>query len=87
MKARWLAASLSCPSQHNGRPHAGAEISCENVTHEKRIESHKHSFKRMAGSREWLAGIVPMFEQLFRFLNFGEILSGIEIDKDWCEHL
>jgi hypothetical protein len=33
-------------------------------------------------SREWLAGIVLMFEQLFRFLNFGEILSRIEIDKD-----
>ena len=28
-----------------------------------------------------------MFEQLFRFLDFGEILSRIEIDKDWCEHL
>ncbi len=38
-------------------------------------------------SREWLAGIVLMFEQLFRFLNFGEILSRIEIDEDWCEHL
>src|ERR1700730_5019052 len=38
-------------------------------------------------SREWLAGIVLMFEQLFRFLNFGEILSRIEIDEDWCEYL
>jgi len=34
---------------HNGRRHAGAKISCENVTYEKRIESHKHGFKRMAG--------------------------------------
>ena len=38
-------------------------------------------------SRERLDGIALMFEQLFRFLNFGKILSRVEIGEDRCEHL
>jgi hypothetical protein len=66
---------------HNGRRHAGAKISCEMSPMRKGLN------RTNTVSREWLAGIGLMFEQLFRFLNFGEILSRIEIDKDWCEHL
>src|SRR6266446_5259142 len=45
------------------------------------MESRKHGFNRMA---VWL---MPMPEQLLRFLDFGEILPRIEIDEDWREHL
>jgi hypothetical protein len=49
--------------------------------HDRRMESRKHGFKRMAA---WL---MPRLEQLLRFFDFGEILPRIEIDEDWREHL